>query len=605
MTTYPTIQRYDNTASLSFGDWLLIPDASTNNRLFAFKSGGISAPTAGIYRFNATSGAQTGFAAMSALFPGNNAVSLRTPLTLTYSGDIVWSPSGDVDFATGNYALVNGTTLTLNALLAGTGTNVPTSANLAPVRVGGIDFVMVGTGSENQAPYISVLEAHGTTLQFAGHQFNTDEHNSNVGATVDGSGNAYTVAFAIPGNIGLYKTVITAAAAGYNVASWPGSPNSHISTTKLGTIAPSAIDAGWTQYSTVTGPVYDAADGNVIFFVTRGGGTGAAAYMVKASTVDASIVWKTATGLVGSGSGVNGTLYIIDHNVLYSVNTTTGAITTVDTFDPANGILSTHSQWDASTNSVWGQIVYNGTTTPPPYPVTGTAPNANAGEWGRIMTAAAPTPPAPPPPTPQVSTVRAWTFTLDGHWFYVLDLGAEGTFVYDVDTQQWAKWYTNSTSPNWNVANGVMWGNRIVGGDLSQPFVWEVDPGETQDNANQPGGSAADITHVATGGLISRTRTYTSLAELRISASAGQLDDSGGATLTMQFSDDQGQTWQTFTLALTESDFTTEIVFRSLGAFAAPGRIFQISDVGGLIRIDGVDAMIEDFDNEKQPAERG
>jgi hypothetical protein len=46
-----------------------------------------------------------------------------------------------------------------------------------------------------------------------------------------------------------------------------------------------------------------------------------------------------------------------------------------------------------------------------------------------------------------------------------------------------------------------------------------------------------------------------------------------------------------------------EIAWRSLGAFASPGRIFELSDSGGLIRIDGADVYLDGFDD--QPREEG
>jgi hypothetical protein len=36
--------------------------------------------------------------------------------------------------------------------------------------------------------------------------------------------------------------------------------------------------------------------------------------------------------------------------------------------------------------------------------------------------------------------MRAWTFTLDGHDFYVLRLGMDLTLVYDVSSEQWVDW---------------------------------------------------------------------------------------------------------------------------------------------------------------------
>lgn len=201
---------------------------------------------------------------------------------------------------------------------------------------------------------------------------------------------------------------------------------------------------------------------------------------------------------------------------------------------------------------------------------------------------------------PNQSRTRAWTFTLDGHIFYVLNLGLEGTWCYDKTTQQWCKFETDGFN-QWNMNNGTMWGtNRIVGGDTITDQVWELDPSAVLDDGFR------DIIHVVTGGLNTRSRVYRSVDAVRLSASAGQLDEVNGTTITLNYSDDQGKSWSDdFTLDLVELDFTQEIAWRSLGAFNAPGRIFQITDIGGLIRYDGCDAFVDNFDDDNPDTKGG
>ncbi len=200
---------------------------------------------------------------------------------------------------------------------------------------------------------------------------------------------------------------------------------------------------------------------------------------------------------------------------------------------------------------------------------------------------------------------RAWTFVLDGHTFYVLDLGGEGTFVYDLDTEQWSQWQT-AGGVGWNVRAGVMWtsNNRIVGGDSVHPTLWEVDPDTTTDEGFR------SIEHKASGLISTRSRVFLAVEELRIAGSLGRL--SGGdvaTTMTLRYSDDNGQTWTTtdpvtLTPGLTSGDFG-EVVWRSIGSFMAPGRLFELSDVGGMLRIDGADVFIEDFDNDGEISSGG
>lgn len=192
---------------------------------------------------------------------------------------------------------------------------------------------------------------------------------------------------------------------------------------------------------------------------------------------------------------------------------------------------------------------------------------------------------------------RAWTFNLDGHTFYVLDLGEQGTFLYDQDTNQWCQFTTSGYGEQWNFQHGCMWGDRIVGQDLLTIDVWEMQPANVVDEGWR------DIPHVVTGAISTRSRTYVACDNMRVSASIGQLDEVNGSVMRLRYSDDQEQTWSDyFDVDLIVDDFDGEIAYRSLGSFMAPGRIFELSDVGGLIRIDGADLFLNGFDNDQPNA---
>ena len=97
---------------------------------------------------------------------------------------------------------------------------------------------------------------------------------------------------------------------------------------------------------------------------------------------------------------------------------------------------------------------------------------------------------------------------------------------------------------------------------------------------------------------MTRTRTYLSVESLRVSGSLGDLDSTGIILFSLRFSDDNGETWSDyFTVQMTAGDFSGEVAWRSLGSFMAPGRVFELTDYGGMQRIDGADVMIEDFDD--------
>lgn len=389
-----------------------------------------------------------------------------------------------------------------------------------------------------------------------------------------------------------------------------------------------------------------------------------------------------------------------------------GATSTVGSYyGPLNGCIAHAAIWDIALSSSEKAALAAGTTTPdlvqPAHlllyvPFVDEASRAEQFAWdgaavsqgsdmtvnlgaGSITTCgSAPTISGPPEPavgSPNSiadSIQRAWTFTLDNHTFYMFDIGQEGTFGVDVTTgYQWWRAKTAGFDNQWNVQNGVMWGNRIVGGSLDSFEVWEVKaealtdgdrdvsftfvagdvnattnvithashgmysgdgPFEVSNSGGAlPGGLSAStsywvirassstfklatsradafagnavditstgsgtqtlastvyqITHVSTGGLQTRSRVKLPVSALRISAPPGDLGDEDGSAMVLRFSDNNGETWSSQrSVTLTPDNFNGEIAFRALGSFAAPGRVFELTDVGGPVRLDGVDA---------------
>lgn len=189
---------------------------------------------------------------------------------------------------------------------------------------------------------------------------------------------------------------------------------------------------------------------------------------------------------------------------------------------------------------------------------------------------------------------RAWSFVLDGHTFYALDLGEEGTFLYDTATEEWCQFKTEGFV-QWDMLNGTMWADKVVAGDFVTGVVRELVQTAALDN------DALAITRIATGGLLSRDRDKVNCAAVRVTATVGALTNEAGTDFTLRFSDDNGNNWVgPFTVALPALTFDTEIAFRSLGSFAAPGRIFELTDVGGPLSIDGADAEIPEMDNQEE-----
>lgn len=195
--------------------------------------------------------------------------------------------------------------------------------------------------------------------------------------------------------------------------------------------------------------------------------------------------------------------------------------------------------------------------------------------------------------TPTETRTRAWKFDWDGHTFYVLDLGVTGTFLFDITTGQWCQFQTDGFL-GWNFRFGATFSEygRVVGADTSYGLLYELDPQATLDEGFR------NVIHTATGGIVTRSRVFQGVEMLRITGSQGFLENSEPTTLTMTFSDDNGATWSDpFVVTLTPGDFGGEVSWTSLGSFMSPGRVFNFVDVGGMLRIDGADIFIENFDD--------
>lgn len=189
--------------------------------------------------------------------------------------------------------------------------------------------------------------------------------------------------------------------------------------------------------------------------------------------------------------------------------------------------------------------------------------------------------------TPEDNDFRSWFFDLDGHTFYVLVLGQIGTFLYDFTTQRWSQFVTEGQVV-WNAEIGIVRDGQIFAADVINPIIWEVTPDVFSDEGFKP------IRRTVTAITPARNRVAQQVGAIRIYASSGaaQEPNSGvDATMTLSYSDDQGQTFTEFASIEVRESLTQEYAFRSLGAVQQPGRVWQVEDVGGPVRID--DAQID------------
>ena len=176
--------------------------------------------------------------------------------------------------------------------------------------------------------------------------------------------------------------------------------------------------------------------------------------------------------------------------------------------------------------------------------------------------------------------LRAWPFVQDDHIFYVLQLGNIGTLVYDKLTGQWAKW----ASPGyayWRGEDGVAWEGLNVCCDTENGTLWEIDA----DNRLDEGTTV--ITSKIVGGLPSRMRKHIPCYMAELSCSQTQ-PAAAGTSISLRTSDDEGYTWTLYGSVDGEATGTSTL-FRwyGLGLIPAPGRVFELTNVGYARRING------------------
>jgi len=197
--------------------------------------------------------------------------------------------------------------------------------------------------------------------------------------------------------------------------------------------------------------------------------------------------------------------------------------------------------------------------------------------------------------------LRAWTYSLDGHDYYVLRLGDDKTLVYDLYSEQWSDWVSPERT-NWRLTDGMNWiggtekepfyGSNILVGDDSYGLIWFLNPDQPYDQ--NPNYLAEDQTQyferVVMGQVPVTGRAHQPCYVIHLTADPGE-PAYPGAGVTLNFSDDSGQTFTNFgTIEVTQDEFTQpQLSWYSLGLISAPGRLFKIVDDGAVARIDSMD----------------
>lgn len=202
--------------------------------------------------------------------------------------------------------------------------------------------------------------------------------------------------------------------------------------------------------------------------------------------------------------------------------------------------------------------------------------------------------------------LRAWTFSLDGHDFYVLRLGMTTTLVYDLYAQEWVEWdaflenyWPVNIGINWLGATGIAdtFGSNVVVGDDTFGLLWLLDPQQPYDENPNAGGNHLYFPRVTQGQLAIAGREVLPCYAVWLTTDMGAPAYTGAGVL-LETSDDAGKTYDSAgTVTVTPGENSPELSWYSLGQISAPGRLFRITDDGAVARIDGMEMNDPDDKN--------
>ncbi len=196
--------------------------------------------------------------------------------------------------------------------------------------------------------------------------------------------------------------------------------------------------------------------------------------------------------------------------------------------------------------------------------------------------------------------VRVWTYTLDGHDYYVVPLGDVETIVYDTYSEQWADW-GNADTALWAGKTGINWidsgafpsgfGTNVLVGDREVGTLYFLDPEYPfDDDPTTDVDDRVAFTCIAQGQIVTRGSDAVPCFGVSLTGSFGDTYDSSFTDVMLEVSDDAGRTYvDCGTLSITPADYAARVDWRSLGSMTAPGRLFRITDAGAVTRIDGLE----------------
>lgn len=176
-----------------------------------------------------------------------------------------------------------------------------------------------------------------------------------------------------------------------------------------------------------------------------------------------------------------------------------------------------------------------------------------------------------------VSQCLSFTYNLEGHAFYVLNIPSIGeSYAYDCQTQEWAQWGTQESfdaEPGLFAAScAAGQGDAIFLGSATDPVVWLVDPTSNVDGTSPK--------RVVVSGAIWKPSEKQRCNNIALACVRGVGNSSAPDPIVeMRFSDDGGRAWTSWLQGHLgfRGEYDYKAVWWGLGTMSQPGRLFEFA----------------------------
>lgn len=166
-----------------------------------------------------------------------------------------------------------------------------------------------------------------------------------------------------------------------------------------------------------------------------------------------------------------------------------------------------------------------------------------------------------------VSEIYSCGFSWQGHVFYCITIGSQGTFVYDLTNQSWAEWKTYNKS-NWLAGFAVVgWDSKPIFANVETGDLYQMNSDIFTDDGLQLVGLLSAFTLIPDG--------RPSINNIKIDVATGfNLNTGLGSEpiLDLRLSKDGGQTWGDW-ISLNmgkQGQYNWRVIHRRLGQFKSP-----------------------------------